>query len=194
MSANFCFLVTCVVKKLEAEIWILRQYIRSIDSKISEDDKKQFYEISLKRYINLCIKYHQAILSSIRNVNSAISFMMFPFNNVIAVIVGMKLYFLMESTGSLYNITDVGSAFFTFAIICFMGQGLTDESEQLFHDFTMCNWIEKPYWFKKSVTICMTCSIRLLGLRTALYTINLTNVVKVLQATYSYVNLLWKLK
>ncbi|RZF45931.1 hypothetical protein LSTR_LSTR008308 [Laodelphax striatellus] len=62
MSANFCFLVTCVVKKLEAEIWILRQYIRRIDNVMSEDNNKQFYEINLKRYLNLCIKYHQAIL------------------------------------------------------------------------------------------------------------------------------------
>ncbi|XP_039295658.1 uncharacterized protein LOC120354002 [Nilaparvata lugens] len=72
-----------------------------------------------------------------------------------------------------------------------LGQHIVDECEKMRTNLLYCDWIGKPLWYKKSLALIMTQNNRLPEIRLFnIFTMNRNNLSVVVQASYSYFNLL----
>ncbi|XP_075236063.1 odorant receptor 10-like isoform X2 [Lycorma delicatula] len=79
---------------------------------------------------------------------------------------------------------------FTY-IFSSISQNLINEDENLRNTLYECSWINKPEWFKKSLLIMLTRTNKPLQIKPfGLYVINLNSYATMMNAAYTYFNLL----
>ncbi|RZF37240.1 hypothetical protein LSTR_LSTR006566 [Laodelphax striatellus] len=76
-----------------------------------------------------------------------------------------------------------------------LGQQVTDEGENLRLALSNCNWLDSPEWCRKSLLIMMTQATTTMEIRPyGLSALNLRSFTHVINAAYSYFNLLQNTK
>ncbi|XP_039296009.1 uncharacterized protein LOC111055883 [Nilaparvata lugens] len=151
-------------------------------------------EIKLRIYFGHIIKHHQLIKRNVKTLNGALSTLLFVFNQACSIQCCVALYGCIEgqefSQKLKYGLLMI-IVFWCLTLFCWFGQQLMNEGEELYLTFAQCSWIGKPLWFKKSLNMILTCSrqpLRVMPL--GLYVLNFDNMKTVLQAAYSYFNLM----
>ncbi|XP_075236864.1 odorant receptor 85f-like [Lycorma delicatula] len=87
-------------------------------------------------------------------------------------------------------LTSVG----IYAMFCFMGQYLINTSEHLWNSIASSPWKNKPIWFKHGIKMLLIGTQKPLKMEPAgLYVLDLNFLLKALQVSYSYCNLMLQL-
>ncbi|XP_075235993.1 odorant receptor 43a-like isoform X2 [Lycorma delicatula] len=90
---------------------------------------------------------------------------------------------------SINNIICVLHNTIMFAI-CFSLYALTKD-ENIYRSITAISWYDKPQWFKKCLLLMITRANKKIEVKPyGLYVVNLRNFSKVMNAAYSYFNLI----
>ncbi|XP_075235994.1 odorant receptor 43a-like isoform X3 [Lycorma delicatula] len=71
------------------------------------------------------------------------------------------------------------------------GQNLINKDENIYRSITAISWYDKPQWFKKCLLLMITRANKKIEVKPyGLYVVNLRNFSKVMNAAYSYFNLI----
>ncbi|XP_075210197.1 uncharacterized protein LOC142317522 [Lycorma delicatula] len=78
---------------------------------------------------------------------------------------------------------------------CMNGQKIINENEKIQSSLVHCSWINKPKWFKKTLIIMMIKANASLEIKPyGLYVLNLANYSSIMNAAYSFFNVLSSLR
>ncbi|XP_075235868.1 uncharacterized protein LOC142332988 [Lycorma delicatula] len=79
----------------------------------------------------------------------------------------------------------------SYGMICVMGQYLINSSEHLWNTIASSPWQNKPIWFKHGIKMLLIGTQKPLKMEPAgLYVMDFNFLLKVLQVSYSYCNLM----
>ncbi|XP_039279074.1 odorant receptor 4-like isoform X1 [Nilaparvata lugens] len=202
--ACWIVLILCAFLTVEMELKFLCQSFREIDLRVekyvadqknvivdgNEDDLKNKY---LRIYLRNLVLHHQSIIEVVNELNRASSFLVFMFNQIISCQICMSLFGSQVDDKVLklkYRILAI-PILFSFGMFCYYGQGIGNEDEEMRKAVLHCSWERKPLWFKKDLLLILTRLNKPLEIKPlGLYVLNLRNFAVILNASYSYYNLL----
>ncbi|XP_075232272.1 uncharacterized protein LOC142330712 [Lycorma delicatula] len=128
-------------------------------------------------------------------LNEVSSFLLIAFNGIITAQMSLELYCTLETDDPWMHFLRIPGSVVCYGVVCFSGQGLINESENLKRQLEWFPWTDSPQWFKKSILIMITCAKKPLQLKpSSLYVLNANNLMTVIQAAYSYLNMMRSFK
>ncbi|XP_039277347.1 uncharacterized protein LOC120349918 [Nilaparvata lugens] len=135
---------------------------------------------------------------AVKLVNENGSAMLYVYQQMVCfeLCIHMFLYLKNEGVERYQNLITALVVLLLIFNIGIFGQGLVDESDKLTRELSQCSWIDKPTWFKKSLRLMMMTAIhKPLQIKpVGLFVINMQNVSRIIQAAYSYFNVMRTVK
>ncbi|XP_039283634.1 uncharacterized protein LOC120351241 isoform X1 [Nilaparvata lugens] len=150
----------------------------------------------LKFHASALVKSHVDLANDIKSLNKCINGLAVGYMNVMALQICMYLFCLLEFDDI---VTRLKYAFCILFVIMVMsvctsfGQRIINAGDILSWELYNCPWLEMPNWFKRSLLLMMTRSMRKMELKPyGLYVLDLRCLTSIVNATYSYFNFFLK--
>ncbi|XP_075236053.1 odorant receptor 43a-like [Lycorma delicatula] len=141
------------------------------------------------------VRNHQYVYKKINAVKEGVEGIAFAYNGVVSIFICISIYSITQKENLFFRIPEGLNASFLIYFFHNEAERIKTESKRLAMSVYDIPWIDKPKWFKKYLLIIMTrCSnpveIKLFGLSE----LSLKNFAVILNAAYSYYNVLNSLK
>ncbi|XP_075235402.1 uncharacterized protein LOC142332711 [Lycorma delicatula] len=131
-------------------------------------------------------------------MNKALNFSELVFNQLMCFHFSLILYCMFQNnefSGKGKYIVAYCASLNCYGMTCVMGQFLFNKSEDLWKAVCSCSWENKPLWFKHGIRMLLIGTRKPLKLEPAgLYIMDLGFLLKVLQVSYSYCNLMLQVR
>ncbi|XP_054267320.1 odorant receptor 4-like [Macrosteles quadrilineatus] len=152
----------------------------------------QYYK---EQCLKECIQHHQMIIKCVSTLNGAFKITIFEYLQCATFIFCLNAMRLtLEPVAiSVHTVTSVGEitpVLLQLFLICFFGQLLRNEDDQVREAFYGCGWPDQTKRFKQMLYIILTRCKKPLCLSGGLYTVDMRTYSQILQAAYSYLNFL----
>ncbi|XP_075210200.1 uncharacterized protein LOC142317524 [Lycorma delicatula] len=165
-----------------------------IDLSFSENVK---YNKKLKIFLKNIHLHHLQIIRNMKQVNKSLNFTLLVFNQLVCFHFSLLLYSMFQNnefSGKGRYILAYCSSTNCYGISCVIGQLLFNKSEDLWKSISSSSWQNKPIWFKNSIKMLLIGTQKPLKLEPiGLYVLDLKFLLKVLQMSYSYCNIMLQL-
>ncbi|XP_075235478.1 uncharacterized protein LOC142332750 [Lycorma delicatula] len=166
---------------------------RYFNSDLSET---QLSDLKLKSFLIGIHRHHLIIIQKVKDVNNSWKFSLLICNQMMCFHLSVVLYSMLQNneiSGKGKYVMAYLSAVCCYGMICIMGQHLINTSEHLWNAIASNPWQNKPSWFKHSIKMLLIGTQKSLKMETGLYVLDLNFLLKVLQVSYSYCNLMLQL-
>ncbi|XP_039285867.1 uncharacterized protein LOC120351765 [Nilaparvata lugens] len=185
--------VTREMKLFHMNLKELNLNFKSIEAADQKCDERN-YE-ALKPICRRVFAHHQLIYKKVRMLNKGLDFIVMYYNPFICFQLCLAIFCIVK-VDLIFKI-KYGFAFFTVLLMSFIycekGQSLENEGEDLRDALYSCNWVGKPDWFCRSLMILMIQNNQIPKIETfGILTLNRKNLRGIMQAVYSYFNLLMR--
>ncbi|XP_039287170.1 uncharacterized protein LOC120351969 isoform X2 [Nilaparvata lugens] len=162
--------------------------VRNIEGKDCEQQS------NLKALMTHVTKHHQIIFRKVKILNSGLRFRLLYFNAFSCLQICLSIFSFMRGEATFkikHGLVILGMILNSF-FCCDLGQKLQDEGERIRLDlFYGSKWMGSPNWLLRMLLVMMLQSNNLpkIGLYNV-FTLNRNNLRVIIQAAYSYLNLL----
>ncbi|RZF32261.1 hypothetical protein LSTR_LSTR009490 [Laodelphax striatellus] len=154
-------------------------------------DSDDVIEISQLKQI---IRDHQDVFNDFLELNRRSKIIVSAFINILAIQMCCYIFFIIELENLSAKIKYLATMFLVFSMMFYfstVGQSLTDESGNVELALWECPWIDKSAEFRKCILMMMTRASRKVFLRPYnLYVVDFKWFTNIVNATYSYFNLI----
>ncbi|XP_075231459.1 uncharacterized protein LOC142330213 [Lycorma delicatula] len=160
--------------------------LSAIDTELSD--------LKLKDFLINVHRHHLIIIQKVKDVYNSLKFTFLVFNQVICFHFSVLLYCMFQNnkiSGKGKYVMAYLATIGCYGMICVMGQYLINTSEHLWNAVASSPWQNKPIWFKHGIKMLLIGTQKPLKMEPAgLYVLDLNFLLKVLQVSYSYCNLM----
>ncbi|XP_075236183.1 uncharacterized protein LOC142333135 [Lycorma delicatula] len=152
------------------------------------------YDLNLKNFMRNIYQHHLTVIQKRKDINKFLSISLLVFNQLACLHCSVILYCIFqknEVSNKGKHVIAYLSTLTCYGMICIIGQLLINKSEDLWNAIALCSWQNKPLWFKQSIKMFLIATMKPLKLEPAgLYGLDLNFLLKLLQVSYSYCNLM----
>ncbi|XP_039290733.1 odorant receptor 43a-like [Nilaparvata lugens] len=187
LTSFYFSLLSSTIKMLEYEVINLTSNISSIDSEFKGDRPQN----QLRSKLRESIRHHQKLIRAVSDFNKSAGLMLLAFNSIITGQLSLELYCTLETDEPMIHFLRMPGSVVCYGVLCSIGQSLINGGDNLCRVWEHFDWISKPGWFKKDHVFIVMCMKKPLQIKPAnLYVLNSTNFMAVMQAAYSYLNMM----
>ncbi|XP_075236301.1 uncharacterized protein LOC142333209 [Lycorma delicatula] len=208
LIAVWVLLETCSLVYICFELDYLSGIIKNMDNIIDKLDIKnennsyenlsemetKLSDLQLRHFVMNVHQHHLIIIQKVKDVYNSLKFSLLVYNQLACFHFSVVLYCMFQNneiSGKgkyvMAYLTTVGC----YGMSCIMGQFLVNTSENLWNAIASNPWQNKPSWFKHCIKMLLIGTQKPLKMEPAgLYVLDLNFLLKVLQVSYSYCNLM----